>query len=143
MPEGYRLVDATEKFVLIQDTGQPDLLLQAELDEDGNLIFSVQAEDLDTGRRGSVQGWVLFDLMIRHFGRGVRCITAWWPKGTNHAMFHRLLSEGATIHEAASNTWTAQQARCHGFLAVIVSLWTATSPEGSVEVQFFRTEVVG
>ena len=39
MPEGYRLVTATGELLLIEDAGQPDLFLNAELDKDGDAVF--------------------------------------------------------------------------------------------------------
>lgn len=138
MPEGYKLVESTAELLVIVDAEQPDLRLRAELDEDGDIIFSVKAEDIETGRRGVVSGSVLFDLMIRHFDEKIRTITAWWSGETNYRMFKDFLSEGATIHEAASNTWTGTQVLRHGFLALIVTHWTVASPEGSVQVVHYR-----
>ena len=139
MPEGYLLRATTAELLVIVDAEHPDLLLDGELDDRGDLVFSVKAVDSETGRRGTVQGWVLFDLMVCHFGGRMRSITAFWTSETNYEMFRKLLAEGATIHEAASNTWTATQAQRHGFLAVIVIPLTATSPKDSVMVKFIRT----
>jgi len=141
MPEGYRLVTATGELLLIEDAGQPDLFLNAELDKDGDAVFSVRAEGRESGRRGIVSGSVPFDLMFRHYGGDVRSITSWWSDETNLRIYQTLLGEGATIHEAASNTWTALQAQQRGFLAVLVTPLTASSPDGGARVQFIRTGV--
>lgn len=138
MPEGYRLEEANAAALVIVDAEQPDLRLSADLLEHGVLIFYVQTEFEVSKRRGVVRGSALFDLMMRHFGTGIRTIRLCWTSGTNYKLFRELLSEGATIHEAASNTWTAQQAQRHGFVAVVIRRMDFIPRPDSAMVDFLR-----
>ena len=116
MPEGYQLERATTESLFIVDRDDHTLQLNAEL-EDGELWFSVRTVD-ETGKKRTLCGRTLYDLMMRHFGSSVVAIAGFWSTGENLRVFLESLGSGDTPEDAARATWSGRQAMRHGFAKV-------------------------
>lgn len=109
-------------------------MISSELDQNGELSFTIQAES--DGRRGPLAGKILFDRMMAFYGDQVKVICGVWVYETNLELFKKavqsLTQEFVESHKAspqetdldfiyaaaARQTWTGQQAIRHGFTQV-------------------------
>ncbi|MFF2396804.1 RHS repeat-associated core domain-containing protein [Nocardia sp. NPDC058114] len=86
--------------------------LHALLDENGTLTLMVENHpELGSPLRGRQ----MFDEVMNHFGDRVQQVQGNWVYGDNLAKFNSALENGATLNQAARETWTAQQAARYGF----------------------------
>ncbi len=140
LPPGYRLVNSTVDDLLIEDDSNDGLFIDGGV-TDRTLRFEVRAVDRRDGSRGTVRGFVLFDLMMRHFGGTFDVIAAYWyMDGTNLERFNAATAAGCSEETAGWMTWTGGQALRHGFktLAVRESLGGGPGRYGLVRVWYFR-----
>ncbi len=138
MPTGYALVISTPDRVRVEDTSDPKLFIDGDIDSSGAVLFEIRTEHED-GSRSMVSGAVLFELMMRHFGAAVAAVRGLWTYGTNLAEFNRLTALGLTEDEAAGGTWTGQRAKDHGFGVAVCELAIGgTGYYGWVEARFTR-----
>jgi hypothetical protein len=136
LPSGYNVTKATPTEYEVVDAANPELFVAGGV-KDGRLRFNIQAIDPETGARGTVRGQALFDGMMEHFGSTVKVIEGRWNEGTNLAEFNRLTGQGVSLEEAASRTWTGQQAARYGFTKVTVETKIGSAGRfGEVIVRF-------
>ena len=140
LPPGYRLVNSTADDLLIEDELNDGLFIDGGV-ADRILRFEVRAVDRGDGSRGTVRGFVLFDLMMRHFGGTFDVIAAYWyMDGTNLERFNAATAAGWSEETAVWMTWTGEQAVRHGFQALSIreALGGGPGRYGLVRVWYFR-----
>ncbi len=88
-----------------------------ELVSGGELSFII--ENLPKDGTGCPGKW-MFDTMMQHFGSAVNGIQGNWTYGVNLATVNDLTAKGASLEEAAKQTYTAMRARDWAFSNVRV-----------------------
>jgi|GEM_PF-2284532 len=83
----------------------------------GTLIFEIQRPTKD----GMMSGRDMFKSMIQFYGPAVKAIEGNWVDGDNLAKINGLTLGGTPLKSAVQMTWTAGEARRHGFTEVEIN----------------------
>jgi hypothetical protein len=103
----------------IEDPSNDHFYIEANLDSEGILTFTIATHFSEFGLRSSLQGHQLFNRMISYFGEhNINTIRGRWIDGTNHEQYLLHLDQGLTPEEAALGTWTGRMAAQYGFSIV-------------------------
>lgn len=93
----------------------------ADLNEFGELKFSVKLIDYETNQRSSMKGSEYFAQTISTLKKHKikKIYGHWFDDSDNFKQFYEAFKKGLSLEDAARSTWTGQNAVKHGFTKVL------------------------
>lgn len=116
---GVYYTSKTEESFSIVDRENRHISFSGYLNSKGVLSISAHLVFPGLGHRSSLRGDALYKEMIEHFGLAqIKEIRGIWVDGVNFKKFFTLRESGASLAQAALNTWSGKQAVKYGFTEV-------------------------